>query len=75
MLKTFLRSEAGAVTIDWVVLVAGVVGLGIAAFSTVSTSQAELLLKINAWMIAGEQCIGGATVISVGADGSVTNAC
>jgi hypothetical protein len=74
-LKQFLISEEGAVTVDWVIMTAGVVGLCFALYSTMSSSQAELLLKINGWMAAGEHCIGGATVISVGADGSVTNAC
>jgi len=34
--KNFRRDEDGAVTVDWVVLTAAVVGLGIAAVSTVS---------------------------------------
>lgn len=33
---TFLKSETGAVTVDWVVLTAGLVGLGLAAMSVVS---------------------------------------
>ncbi len=33
--KTFSKDEDGAVTVDWVVLTAAVVGLGIAAISTV----------------------------------------
>ena len=35
-IKTFRKDEAGAVTVDWVVLTAAVVGLGIAAVATVS---------------------------------------
>jgi hypothetical protein len=43
-LDTFLRSENGAVTVDWVVLTAAVVGLGMLvltpiAFSTDSAFQ------------------------------------
>ncbi|MBR9653030.1 Flp family type IVb pilin [Thalassovita aquimarina] len=35
-IKTFRKNEDGAVTVDWVVLTAAVVGLGIAAVATVS---------------------------------------
>ncbi|MDX1780484.1 MAG: pilus assembly protein [Thalassovita sp.] len=34
--RNFRRNEDGAVTVDWVVLTAAVVGLGIAAVATVS---------------------------------------
>lgn len=34
--KTFSRDEDGAVTVDWVVLTAAIVGLGIAVISTVA---------------------------------------
>ena len=33
--KTFLNDESGAVTVDWVVLTAAVVGLGVAAVDIV----------------------------------------
>ena len=36
-IKNFRKDEDGAVTVDWVVLTAAIVGLGIAAVSTVST--------------------------------------
>ena len=29
MIKTFLNSESGAVTVDWVVLTAAIVGIGL----------------------------------------------
>jgi uncharacterized protein HemX len=35
MLKDFVRSEAGSVTVDWVVLVAAVVGLGLVVYTFV----------------------------------------
>ena len=35
--KTFSKDEDGAVTVDWVVLTAAVVGLGIAGVSTIQT--------------------------------------
>jgi len=41
-IKTFHADESGAVTVDWVVLTAAVVGLGIAVLTSVSTG-AELM--------------------------------
>ena len=35
--KTFRNDEDGAVTVDWVVLTAAIVGIGIAVVTTVST--------------------------------------
>jgi len=35
-IKKFRKEEEGAVTVDWVVLTAAVVGLGVAGVSTVS---------------------------------------
>lgn len=37
MLKTFRNDESGAVTVDWVVLTAAIVGLGLVVMNTVST--------------------------------------
>jgi Flp pilus assembly pilin Flp len=34
--KSFISSESGAVTVDWVVLTAALVGLGLAVMSVVS---------------------------------------
>lgn len=41
-IKNFRKSEAGAVTVDWVVLTAAVVGLAIAAFTAVETGVTSL---------------------------------
>ncbi|MEM6576959.1 MAG: hypothetical protein AAF678_00580 [Pseudomonadota bacterium] len=41
-LSKFKASEDGAVTVDWVVLTAAVVGLGVAAITTVSGGANEL---------------------------------
>ncbi|MEL7114244.1 MAG: hypothetical protein AAGP08_01415 [Pseudomonadota bacterium] len=35
LINTFARDEDGAVTVDWVVLTAAIVGLGIAVLTTV----------------------------------------
>ena len=36
LIQCFLKSENGAVTVDWVVLTAAVVGLGVAAIAAAS---------------------------------------
>ncbi len=42
-IKTFRDDEDGAVTVDWVVLTAAVVGLAIAAYSSIETSATGLI--------------------------------
>ena len=42
-LKAFRNEEDGAVTVDWVVLTAAVVGLAIAAYSTIESSANNLI--------------------------------
>lgn len=46
-IKTFYADEDGAVTVDWVVLTAAVVGLGIAAVYAVSNGVGDLATKIE----------------------------
>jgi len=41
MIKNFLADDSGAVTVDWVVLTAAIVGLGIAVLASVSTGVEE----------------------------------
>jgi len=41
-IKTFLSNESGAVTVDWVVLTAAIVGLGLAVMSVVSGGIEDL---------------------------------
>ncbi len=38
----FAADESGAVTVDWVVLTAAIVGVGIAVMSTISTGLEDL---------------------------------
>ena len=45
--KTFCRDEDGAVTVDWVVLTAAIVGLGIAVLTSVSGGTTSLADKIS----------------------------
>ena len=42
MIKTFLNAESGAVTVDWVVLTAAIVGLGLAVMAVVSSGVENL---------------------------------
>ncbi|MFG6527236.1 Flp family type IVb pilin [Sulfitobacter sp. M23508] len=45
-LKRFARDEDGAVTVDWVVLTAAIVGLAVVAFNTIETSTSNLVVDI-----------------------------
>jgi Flp pilus assembly pilin Flp len=51
MIKTFAKSESGAVTVDWVVLTAAIVGLGLAVMSVVSGGIENLSGDINAQLL------------------------
>ena len=42
LFKAFLASESGAVTVDWVVLTAALVGLGLAVMAVVSSGVGDL---------------------------------
>lgn len=66
-IKTFLSNESGAVTVDWVVLTAALVGLGLAVMSvvsggieTLSTSISDDLASIDPDMNPFERNDGGA---------------
>ncbi|SEK19378.1 hypothetical protein [Pacificibacter marinus] len=45
--KNFNEDEAGAVTVDWVVLTAAIVGLAVAVLATVSTGTKNLGNQIS----------------------------
>jgi Flp pilus assembly pilin Flp len=47
MIKNFANSESGAVTVDWVVLTAAIVGLGLAVMAVVSGGIEELSNNIG----------------------------
>ena len=42
LFDTFLKGESGAVTVDWVVLTAAIVGLGIAVLTSVGNGTTSL---------------------------------
>jgi Flp pilus assembly pilin Flp len=50
MIKNFAADESGAVTVDWVVLTAAIVGLGLAVMSLVTGSTKDLTTKITGAM-------------------------
>ena len=52
LIKTFKRDEDGAVTVDWVVLTAAIVGLGIAVLTSVSGGTTSLADKISSNLAA-----------------------
>lgn len=43
LFNSFLKDESGAVTVDWVVLTAGIIGLAIAAFGALNGTVTSLL--------------------------------
>jgi Flp pilus assembly pilin Flp len=45
--KTFKNDESGAVTVDWVVLTAAIVALGVAVLTSVSSGTTALADKIS----------------------------
>jgi Flp pilus assembly pilin Flp len=54
MFDAFLNDDSGAVTVDWVVLTAAIVGLGIAVITSVSGGTNELATKISSNLADGE---------------------
>ena len=42
LIKNFRKDEDGAVTVDWVVLTAAVVGLAVAAYTSIETGVSGL---------------------------------
>ena len=55
--KRFKDDEDGAVTVDWVVLTAAIVGLGVAVIASVRTATTSLGDKISA--AVDSQTVGG----------------
>jgi Flp pilus assembly pilin Flp len=48
--KNFSKDESGAVTVDWVVLTAAVVGLAVAAYSSIETGATGLTASTSTFM-------------------------
>ncbi|WP_407474348.1 Flp family type IVb pilin [Sulfitobacter sp. PM12] len=49
-IKNFKNDESGAVTVDWVVLTAAVVGLAVAAYSSIETGASNLTANTQSFM-------------------------
>lgn len=47
-IKNFRKDENGAVTVDWVVLTAAIVGLAVAAYSTIESNTQTLANNVGA---------------------------
>ena len=56
-IKNFRNDEDGAVTVDWVVLTAAVVGLAIAAYSSIQTGATGLTSNTSSFLTS--QTVGG----------------
>jgi len=50
--KSLVQEDDGAVTVDWVVLTAAIVGLGVAVVSSVQTATVNLGANINERIIS-----------------------
>jgi Flp pilus assembly pilin Flp len=61
--KSFLGNESGAVTVDWVVLTAAIVGLGLAVITSVRSGVTALGSDISTSLTS-------ASVVSLGTLGS-----
>ena len=58
-IKTFAANESGAVTVDWVVLTAAIVGLGLAVITSVRSGVGDLATDIST-------SLSGASVATLG---------
>ena len=52
LFDAFIRDESGAVTVDWVVLTAAIVGLGIAVLTSVGNGTTALANAVSADLAA-----------------------
>ena len=54
LMRTFRADESGAVTVDWVVLTAAIVGLGIGVVVVIRTGALDWASDIGGALSAGE---------------------
>jgi hypothetical protein len=62
LIKSFARNDSGAVTVDWVVLTAAIVGLGIAVITAISSGVGGLGGST-------ERTLSGITIAPIDLDG------
>lgn len=55
--SAFLNDEAGAVTVDWVVLTAAIVGLGLLVFTFVRPAVSNLAQGIGTELGSAQKCM------------------
>lgn len=55
--SAFLKDEAGAVTVDWVVLTAAIVGLGLLVFNFVRPAVSDLAEGIGTELGNAQTCM------------------
>lgn len=48
----FITSEDGAVTVDWVVLTAAIVGLGVIVITTIGRATTDMSTGVNAHLMS-----------------------
>lgn len=60
-IKTFAADESGAVTVDWVVLTAAIVGLGIAVIASVRGGTESIADAIGDSLEGGAETLGSIT--------------
>lgn len=70
--QRFLRAEDGAVTVDWIVLTASVIGLGFAAVSMIGGDTTSLTARINEQMSAEQAQDGAGAVTGTTPTGELT---
>ena len=56
-ISAFLKDETGAVTVDWVVLTAAIVGLGLLVFTAVRPAVGKLANGIGSQLAAEQTCL------------------
>jgi Flp pilus assembly pilin Flp len=56
-ISAFLNDEAGAVTVDWVVLTAAIVGLGLLIFSYVRPAVSNVAQQIGVELEDAKSCM------------------
>jgi len=54
VIRAFLRGEDGAVTVDWVVLTAAIVGLGVAVLLVMQPGVSQQTTAINDFLLEVE---------------------
>ena len=59
--SAFLKDEAGAVTVDWVVLTAAIVGLGLLVFNFVRPAVGSLAVAIQTELGEAQTCMTAET--------------